>query len=119
MFFSPVLENKFEIGTYPGSLFLQLLNIVELIEEKLNGIIRHHKVKNKIFVFLLVAGNTNHITNLLTILSYQLIPDIPVRLSYHVGKEYCLNLVQQEYFCYRFQHFVDRIPKCYVATASY
>jgi DhnA family fructose-bisphosphate aldolase class Ia len=48
----------------------------------------------------------------------ELIFDVPVGFLDHVGKEYGLDLIQQEYLGDSFEHFIDGVLEGNVATSS-
>lgn len=114
---SPVLEDGSEARTDAASLLHEIIAL--LVKEKLEAVSDEHEVKDEVLVLRLVAGDADHITNLLRILSDQAIADVPVGLSDHVCEENALYLVQKKDLGHGFDDLVDGEFESYGAAAGY
>jgi len=107
MLFCPVLENRFEVGTYFIGLLKHFFGL--LIQIKLDTVADNHEVQNQAFVLGLIVRITHNIFNELKIIRDEFLFDIPLGLFDHVSEEDDLNFIEEEYFANGFEDFEDRI----------
>ena len=113
----PIFKDGLESRANSGGFFEQMFTL--LVEEELEAIGDEHEVEDEIFVFGLVTGNANNISDLLGVLSNETVLDVPVGFFDHVGEENGLNFIHEEDLGYGFEHLVDRVPECNVAATGY
>jgi hypothetical protein len=56
---------------------------------------------------------------LVRILSDQLVPDVPVCFSNHIGEEDALDLIHEEYLSDSLEHFIDGVAEGDIAAARH
>lgn len=113
----PVLEDGSEARTDATGLLHQLLAL--LVQEELEAVGDEHEIEDEMLVLGLVAGDADHITDLLRILRDEAIADVPVGLADHVSEEDAFDLVEEEDLGDRFDDLVDWKLECDGAAAGH
>lgn len=117
MFFGPILEDELEIGTNSYGLLKQLLII--FVQKEFESIGRQHEIKYEVFVLRMVTIAANNISHLIRVLRNQLVCNVPIRFSDHIGQKNALDFVYEEYFGDSLQHFVDGVAKSNITAVRY
>lgn len=113
----PVLEDGSEARTDAAGLLHQLFAL--LVQEELETVGDEHEIEDEMLVLRLVAGDADHITDLLRILRDEAIADVPVGLADHVREEDAFDLVEEEDLGDGFDDLVDWKLECDGAAAGH
>jgi hypothetical protein len=96
VFLGPVLKDHFKVRTNLIGLF-QNFNC-SFIKIELNTIASDHQIEYKRFIFGLIIRTADNVSYRLGVIRDEFIFDVPGSLFDHVGEEYYLDLIQEEYF---------------------
>lgn len=113
----PIFKDGLESRANSGGFLEQVFAV--LVEKELEAIGDKHKIEDEIFVFGLIAGDTNNIPNLFRVLSDETIFDVPIGFLDHVRKENGFNLIHEKDLGDGFEHLVHGVPEGDVAATGY
>lgn len=117
VFLNPISKHSLKPSTNPSCLFQHISTLLSHII--LDSVHDQHDVKHNLSISRLIIAVEKHISDLLTVLRNQSIPNIPIRFLDEVCEKDAFDFIQQKHLRESLQQLEDGIVGSYGTTMSH